>query len=73
MVFVNKYSKHPELAFALLTYCTDPEVSAKVVCDPARFLEPFRVCHFDDPFVQKSYGGKYYTDVLKEAFDYVVP
>ncbi|MBS7645415.1 MAG: extracellular solute-binding protein [Candidatus Bathyarchaeia archaeon] len=73
MVFVNKYSKHPELAFALLTYYTDPEVSAKVVCDPAGFLEPFRVCHFDDPLVQKSYGGKYYTDVLKEAFDYVVP
>ena len=71
--WVNNWAKHPELAFALLTYYADPEVSAKVVCDPAGFLEPFRVGHFDDPDVQMSYGGKYYTDVLKEAFDWFSP
>ncbi|MEM2356245.1 MAG: extracellular solute-binding protein [Candidatus Bathyarchaeia archaeon] len=73
IMFVNRWSKRPELAFALLTYFADPEVSAKVVCDPAGFLEPFRVGHFDDPLVQASYGGKYYTDVLKENFDWIVP
>ena len=73
MIAFNQYAKHPELAFAAITYFEDPEVSTKVICDPSGVLEPHRVCHFSAPCAQKSYGGSYYTDVMLENLSWLSP
>jgi multiple sugar transport system substrate-binding protein len=73
VMFVNRYCKYPELSFAILTYWADPEVSTKTIADPGSFYEPFRTCHLDSEYVIERYGGRYYTDVLKEAFDWFTP
>jgi multiple sugar transport system substrate-binding protein len=66
---INAHAEHPELAYLLLQYYTDPEVSEKIILDPAGFYEPFRTCHFTDPDVQKDWGADY-LGVMQKNFDY---
>ena len=52
---VSNFSKEPELAYLFTLYACSPKMSTLAVRYPNGFFDPFRIEHYKDPDIQKTY------------------
>jgi ABC-type glycerol-3-phosphate transport system substrate-binding protein len=64
---VNKYSKHPELAYWYIQWLTGPALGDEAVGDPKGFWDPFRESQRNLAPVIEKYGSKDFVNVTLDG------
>jgi multiple sugar transport system substrate-binding protein len=67
LLYVSKYSKHPEAAYWLAQYMTSKEVSARLVSGPNSVWDPYMKSHLTDARVIKARTKQMLETHLKNA------
>jgi len=70
---IAKASKNPDAAYAVLRYFESPEVSLRLVTDPATGQDFFRYSHFYSPKVKAMGIPKEYLDAFEENIRLLYP
>lgn len=68
---VNKYSKHPELAYYFIQWLTSPSIGDEAIAHPKGFWDPFRTSNLTNEAILKRYG-KQHVETTLENTKYVV-
>lgn len=68
---VNKYSKHPELAYYFVQWLTSPSVGDEAIAHPKGFWDPFRKSNLANKAILDRFG-KDFVDVTMENSNYAV-
>ncbi|MCC7346297.1 MAG: extracellular solute-binding protein [Variibacter sp.] len=69
---VNKYSKHPELAYYFMQWLASPEVGDRAVADAEGFWDPFRESQRNNAKIVDKYGSKEFLNTTLDAVNQVV-
>jgi multiple sugar transport system substrate-binding protein len=76
---IPKYSKHKGAAAQFINFITRPDISLKIVIDPATSLDPYRISHYRSPDFRVAWGaaGEYLDAIeanLRQGFpDLLIP
>ena len=68
---VNKYGKHPELAYYFIQWLTSPSIGDEAIAHPQGFWDPFRKSNLTNDAIIKRYG-KQFLDTTMENSNYAV-
>jgi multiple sugar transport system substrate-binding protein len=69
---VNRYSKHPELAYYYIQWLTGPTIGDRAVADAQGFWDPFRESQRTNETIIAKYGSKDFVNTTLDAAKDVV-
>jgi multiple sugar transport system substrate-binding protein len=64
---VNKYSKHPELAYYFIQWLTSPSVGDEAIAHPKGFWDPFRTSNLKNEPIRKRFGDQFLETTMANS------
>ena len=64
---VNKYGKHPELAYYFIQWFTSPSIGDEAIAHPKGFWDPFRDINLKNDAIKKRFGEQFLATTMENS------